>query len=66
MILSEDKVRDNAKEILSFYDNDEAKSGTGQITTFKELLNIPKSEGGGGLNLMAGICQRTLIKLPLF
>lgn len=47
MILSEDKVRDNAKEILSFYDNDEAKSGTGQITTFKELLNIPKSEGGG-------------------
>lgn len=47
MILSEDKVRDNARKILSFYDNDEAKSGTGQITTFKELLNIPKSEGGG-------------------
>lgn len=47
MTLSEDKVRNKAKEILSFYDSIEAKSDTGQITSFKELLNIPMSEGGG-------------------
>ena len=65
MILSEDKVRKQAEEILRFYDSEEAKSGTGQITTFKELLKTPVS-AGGGLNLMAGICQRTLVKRLLF
>lgn len=65
MMLSEDKVRNQAKEILGFYDDNEAKSDTGQITTFKELLNIPMN-AGGGLNLMAGICQRTLVKRRLF
>lgn len=47
MILSEDKVRDKAREILGFYDSSEAVSGTGQLTTFKQLLNIPINEGGG-------------------
>lgn len=39
MVLSEDKVRDNAREILGFYDTKEAKSGAGQITTFNMLDN---------------------------
>ena len=46
MILSEDKVRDRAKEILGFYDSSEAISGTGQLTTFKQLLGISTNEGG--------------------
>ncbi len=59
-ILSEDKVRDRAKEILGFYDSKEARSGVGQLTTFKQLLDIPGT-AGGGLNLMVGICQRILM-----
>lgn len=39
MKLSEDKIRDRAREILGFYDDNEADSGTGQITTFNQLDN---------------------------
>ena len=39
MKLSEDKIRDRAREILGFYDDNEAVSGTGQITTFNQLDN---------------------------
>lgn len=46
MNLSEDKVRDRAKAILGFYDSNEAISGTGQTTTFKQLLGINTNEGG--------------------
>lgn len=45
-ILSEDKVRNKAKEILRFYDSKEAKSDVGQLTTFKQLLDIPSKAGG--------------------
>ena len=35
---TEDQVRDEAKRILKFDDDDNtAKQGTGQITTFKQL-----------------------------
>ncbi len=37
MIYTEDKVRDRAREILGFYDDGLADSGTGQITTFNQL-----------------------------
>ncbi|WP_270979525.1 HsdM family class I SAM-dependent methyltransferase [Campylobacter helveticus] len=37
MIYTEDKVRDRAREILGFYDDELADSGTGQITTFNQL-----------------------------
>ncbi|MCI2235870.1 N-6 DNA methylase [Helicobacter sp. CaF467b] len=36
-MLSEDKIRDNAREILGFYNSNEAQSGVGQITTFNQL-----------------------------
>lgn len=55
--LSEDKVRNDAKKILNFYDSSEAQSDTGQITTFNKLLNIPMN-AGGGLSLMVGICLK--------
>ena len=34
---SEDIIRDEAREILGFYDSSEAKSGIGQLTTFNQL-----------------------------
>lgn len=34
---SEDKVRDEARRILQFHDDDKALSDTGQITTFNQL-----------------------------
>lgn len=34
---SEDVVREEAKEILGFYNTDEADSGVGQLTTFNML-----------------------------
>ncbi|MCR2065840.1 hypothetical protein [Campylobacter helveticus] len=37
MIYTEDKVRDRARKILEFYDDELADSGTGQITTFNQL-----------------------------
>lgn len=37
MTLSEDIVRDRAREILGFYNDELADSGTGQITTFNQL-----------------------------
>ncbi|ECL1830078.1 N-6 DNA methylase [Campylobacter jejuni] len=36
-MLSEDIIRDNAREILGFYNSNEAQSGVGQITTFNQL-----------------------------
>lgn len=36
-ILSEDQVRDKAREILNFYDDDKALSDTGQLTSFNVL-----------------------------
>lgn len=36
-MLSEDKIRDNAREILGFYNSNEAQSGVEQITTFNQL-----------------------------
>lgn len=35
--MTEDKVRDKAKEILGFEDTETAKSGVGQLTTFNQL-----------------------------
>lgn len=35
--LTEDKVRDEARDILGLADNDKAIAGTGQITTFAQL-----------------------------
>ena len=37
MIYTEDKVRDRARKILEFYDDEFADSGTGQTTTFNQL-----------------------------
>ena len=34
---SEDIIRDEARKILGFYDSSDAKSGTGQLTTFNQL-----------------------------
>lgn len=34
---SEDKVRDEARHILGFHDDEKAVSDTGQITTFNQL-----------------------------
>ena len=36
-MLTEDQVRDKAKEILGFEDTETAKSGVGQLTTFNQL-----------------------------
>lgn len=36
-MLTEDQVRDKAKDILSFEDTETAKSGVGQLTSFKKL-----------------------------
>lgn len=50
-VLTEDEVRDSAKIVLGFNDNEKGvKQGTGQITTFKELgfsckLNNHKPDG---------------------
>ncbi len=50
-VLTEDEVRDSAKIVLGFNDNEKGvKQGTGQITTFKELgfsckLNKHKPDG---------------------
>lgn len=35
--LTEDEVRDKARDILGFFDTDEIKSGVGQLTTFNQL-----------------------------
>lgn len=35
--MTEDAVRDEAREILGFKDTDEARSGVGQLTTFNQL-----------------------------
>ena len=35
--LSEDQVRDKAKQILAFEDTETAQSGVGQLTSFKKL-----------------------------
>lgn len=42
--MTEDAVRDEARGILGFVDNDAARSGVGQLTTFNQL-GFP---GGGG------------------
>lgn len=39
MYLSEDKVRDEARKFLNFYDDENAKSDVGQLTTFNQLDN---------------------------
>ena len=36
-MLTEDQVRDKAKEILCFENTETAKSGVGQLTTFNQL-----------------------------
>ncbi len=36
-MLTEDQVRDKARDILAFEDTETAKSGVGQLTTFKKL-----------------------------
>ena len=48
--MTEDQVREYAGLILEFQDDDKAKSGVGQLTTFKELgfvgkLNSKKPDG---------------------
>ena len=35
--ITEDEVRDKAREILGFSDNDNVRSGVGQLTTFNQL-----------------------------
>ena len=36
-MLTEDQVRDKAKEILCFENTETAQSGVGQLTSFKQL-----------------------------
>ena len=35
--MTEDEVRDKARELLGFTDSDEAQCGVGQLTTFNQL-----------------------------
>ena len=50
--LTEDEVRDIARDALNLYDSADAKSGVGQLTKFNKL-------GFKGNNQMGGICQMT-------
>ena len=54
---TEDQVRDDARIILNFHNDEFATSGVGQLTTFNQLDNY--YWGGFPINLMVGICQMT-------
>ena len=49
-ILSEDQVRDKAREILQFHDDDKAFSNTGQLTSFNTLGKYFRSNPWKGEN----------------
>ena len=52
--LTEDAVRDLARDILGLIDSDVARAGVGQLTTFNQLgLRAWRT------NRTVGICQRT-------
>lgn len=44
--LTEDAVRDKARDILGFKDKDGVRSGVGQITTFNQLGLSMAGKGG--------------------
>ena len=58
---TEDEVRDYAKKVLGFDDNEkDVKQGAGQTTTFNQL-----GFKGIKISLMVGICQIILTMLLL-